>query len=120
MDILDLFNGGANPSKKKISSAVQQSAPIELVTDFLLHVSSGEMKEALQLSERILEFEPNNKMILDYVKTLRQFIDQEMDAADDQSSSEEEESSNESDKNEDSEEENTSDDDEKEGKLSKK
>ncbi len=39
-------------------------------------ITENKMKEALLLTNQILEHEPNNKMILEYKTYLRQFIQQ--------------------------------------------
>ena len=51
-------------------------APIELITQFLISISEGNMVQALQLASEILVYEPNNFMILEYRKSLVVLIQQ--------------------------------------------
>lgn len=47
------------------------------MSQFLLLITENKMRQALELSSEILKYEPNNRMILDYQSTLRDYIDQE-------------------------------------------
>jgi ABC-type Zn2+ transport system substrate-binding protein/surface adhesin len=38
------------------------------------------MKEAMVVSKEILSYEPNNRIVLEYQSTLKQYIDQGLDA----------------------------------------
>lgn len=51
-------------------------APIELMTQFLIFISEGNMVHALELATEILVYEPNNLMIIEYKKSLTVFIRQ--------------------------------------------
>lgn len=51
-------------------------APIELMTQFLIFISEGNMVHALELASEILVYEPNNLMIIEYKKSLVVFIRQ--------------------------------------------
>ena len=51
-------------------------APIELMTQFLIFISEGNMVHALQLASEILIHEPNNLMILEYKESLTVLIRQ--------------------------------------------
>jgi hypothetical protein len=46
---------------------------------FLLKVSGGEIKEAMQLCESILKYEPDNQMIQDYKVSMAEFVRQGLD-----------------------------------------
>ena len=66
---LDLFDGPKSLPKKV--------APVEIMSEFLVLVSENKMEEALEFTDRILEYEPNNKMILDYKKALKALVIQQ-------------------------------------------
>ena len=51
-------------------------APIELMTQFLIFISEGNMVHALELASEILVYEPNNLMVIEYEKSLVVFIRQ--------------------------------------------
>ena len=46
-------------------------APMELMTQFLIFISKGNMVHALELASEILVYEPNNSMIMEYEKSLK-------------------------------------------------
>lgn len=62
--------GGIEESKE------MSVAPIELMTQFLIFISEGNMVHALELASEILVYEPNNLMIIEYKKSLILFIRQ--------------------------------------------
>jgi hypothetical protein len=67
MDLLELLGGrGSNGPKK--------TAPVEMMSEFLIMVSDNRIEEALDFTERILEYEPDNRLILDYKKALQALV----------------------------------------------
>ena len=62
-----------NDTEESLEAVV---APIELITKFLISISEEKMVQALQLASEILEYEPNNLMILEYRKSLVILIQQ--------------------------------------------
>jgi hypothetical protein len=49
-------------------------APVGLLAEFLVLVSSGKMQEALELSNEILKFEPDNPLIKMYQEAMREYV----------------------------------------------
>lgn len=45
-----------------------------IIVQFLLLITEDKLEEAFQMSEQILQFEPNNKLILEYRSALEQSI----------------------------------------------
>lgn len=72
-DLLDLFGDRKDFSKKN----TDKNAPVELMTQFLVLISERKMQEALALTSEILEYEPNNDMIIEYRRSLTIYIEQE-------------------------------------------
>ena len=62
-----------NDTEESLEAVV---APIELITKFLISISEEKMVQALQLASEILEYEPNNLIILEYRKSLVILIQQ--------------------------------------------
>eukprot|EP01033_Poteriospumella_lacustris_P015340 gene15340-10968_t len=84
-DLLGMFSSMNMTSTAKreavISKATKKSVeaktcPVELMSQFLLLITENKMKEALLLTNQILEHEPKNKMVLEYKTYLRQYIQQ--------------------------------------------
>ena len=105
---MDILLGGVDMKAEKISArntkeaatmgeSTAQKASIELMSAFLLKVSGGEIKEALQLCELILKYEPDNQMIQDYkvsmAEYVRQGLDEEESESDDDGEEDDEEGS---------------------------
>mmetsp|Transcript_35237 Transcript_35237/g.77627 ORF Transcript_35237/g.77627 Transcript_35237/m.77627 type:complete len:119 (-) Transcript_35237:126-482(-) len=84
------MNMGRKPSNQE-----EGRAPIELLSEFLLAVQDRKMHVALELAEKLLEFEPENKMIHEYQVNIKKFIDQGLEEEDDEEEEEEEEDSDE-------------------------
>ena len=70
MDLLDLLGGRHDPLQKK-------TAPVEIMSEFLIMVSENRIEEALVFTEQILEYEPDNKLILEYKKALQALVQQQ-------------------------------------------
>ena len=71
-DLLDLFGD----RKKVAEEKSNDQAPVELMTQFLVLISERNMAEALSLTSEILEYEPDNAMILEYKRSLTIYIQQ--------------------------------------------
>lgn len=67
MDLIRFMNqsSGASVNTDEIQSTSYQ-APVELMSQFLIHVGNEEYVEALKLTYEILQYEPKNKMIKEY------------------------------------------------------
>ena len=74
IDVMDLLGGGPKAVLKKKQQASKYSAPIEMMADFLLFISKNQLREALELSDQILAFEPSNKLILEYRAALTECV----------------------------------------------
>lgn len=119
MDLIDLLDGPKRPPKEDPS--LKPTAPIELMSDFLLLITSGKMTAALKVCDEILSFEPSNKMIADYRIALQSYLDQglepeeeeeeEEDGEDDDDGEGEEGESEDDDENDSNEDDNDDDDD---------
>jgi hypothetical protein len=72
MDLLDLLGGRHDPLTRP-----KQTAPVEMMSEFLILVAEGKVEDALHFTDRILEYEPHNKMILDYKKALASLLQQQ-------------------------------------------
>ena len=87
MDILlggvDMKAEKAAARKTKVAAMMNenkaQQAPIELMSEFLLKVSGGEIKEALKLCEVILKYEPGNLMMREYKVSMAEYVRQGLD-----------------------------------------
>lgn len=67
----------AAPPKRKNSPAkhaTHGAAPMELMTQFLVLVSSGKMQEALDIGQQILVFEPDNPLIKMYQEAMIEYL----------------------------------------------
>jgi len=87
---MDLILGGVDvkaEKEKERLEALAKAAPVELMSEFLVCISEQRMSEAYTLCDRILFFEPDNKLILDYKETLREYIKQGLDEAESESES---------------------------------
>ena len=69
MDLLELLGGRNDAVQKK-------TAPVEMMSEFLIMVSENRIEEALEFTGRILEYEPDNRLILDYKKALQSLAQQ--------------------------------------------
>mmetsp|Transcript_34691 Transcript_34691/g.33037 ORF Transcript_34691/g.33037 Transcript_34691/m.33037 type:complete len:116 (-) Transcript_34691:74-421(-) len=85
-DLMDLFGD----REKKVTKENVVTAPVELMSQFLVLISERKMKEALGMTNEILDYEPNNVMILEYRRSLTVYIDQGQDEQEAESSSSEE------------------------------
>ena len=56
-------------------------APVEIMSEFLVLVSENKMEQALEFTDRILEYEPNNKLIQDYKKALKALVIQQREGS---------------------------------------
>lgn len=82
----------AGEKKKLIKHATHGAAPVELMTQFLVLVSTGKMREALDVGQQILVFEPDNPLIKMYHEAMTEYlargiVEDEGDEQDDQDSS---------------------------------
>lgn len=90
---------GAGSGNFDVQAAAEGGkAPIELMSQFLVLVSNRKMKEAGQLCEEILVFEPDNKMIKNYRKSINEFIAQGLDEEEDEDDDTKEEDSSDDEK----------------------
>ena len=69
---------------KSAPSVTGQQAPIELMSEFLLKVSGGEIREARELCEVILKYEPNNAMMRDFKVSMAEYVRQGLDQEDEE------------------------------------
>jgi hypothetical protein len=76
---MDVLLGDVDMEKEKMKVKAQMTAPIELMTDFLVLVTEERIGEALALCDKILEYEPNNKMIKDYKLAMKEYVRQGLD-----------------------------------------
>ena len=101
----------AGGPKRMAKKRIQQSkfhgdAPLEHMTEFLELVTANKIEEALEVSNKILKYEPDNILILMYQESMKELVQQQKEAeeeklkrhkAGDVSSSSEEEDSDSSD-----------------------
>ena len=76
---MDLLLGGVDVKAEIAKEKQDARAPVELMSAFLMHVTNNRMKDAMELGKRILEFEPNNELILEYQSSLKEYIHQGLD-----------------------------------------
>ena len=76
---MDLLLGEVDVKAEIAKEKQDARAPVELMSAFLMHVTNNRMKDAMELGKRILEFEPNNELILEYQSSLKEYIHQGLD-----------------------------------------
>lgn len=64
----------AGRKKKETKHATHGAAPVELMTQFLVLVSTGKMREALDVGQQILVFEPDNPLIKMYHEAMTEYL----------------------------------------------
>jgi len=108
---MPMMRGKAKPPAKAPGKAKKHAsygrAPVGLLAEFLVLVSSGKMQEALELSNEILKFEPDNPLIKMYQEAMREYVQlglQEEGAEDSESDGGEEDGEGKSDGDDDDEE----------------
>ena len=109
LDVKDVDIPLPNQKKELLPKSGDYKAPLSLVMEFLKNITDGDLKHAKKLSTRILEFEPQNKLINEYRKAL-DVIDTD-DDNDDDGDNDNEDNEEEDDSSEESSEENEDDDD---------
>jgi hypothetical protein len=103
-------------------------APVGLLAEFLVLVSSGKMQEALELSNEILKFEPDNPLIKMYQESMREYVQlglhaegaeesEESDGGEEDGDEKTDENDIEEEKDDDDDEDEDDDDEEEEGKT---
>lgn len=65
-----------------------QKAPIRLMTQFLKAVVDENMRDALDMANMILKYEPDNRMVLEYQEVLSKCVSSESEPASDASEDE--------------------------------
>mmetsp|Transcript_14625 Transcript_14625/g.14727 ORF Transcript_14625/g.14727 Transcript_14625/m.14727 type:complete len:115 (-) Transcript_14625:150-494(-) len=65
-------------------------APVEMMSEFLVLVTNGKMTEALALSHRIREIEPENDLIRQYIGVLNEYINEGFEEEDNEENEEDE------------------------------
>tara|TARA_A100001015_G_C14861496_1_gene660575 strand:- start:544 stop:1020 length:477 start_codon:yes stop_codon:yes gene_type:complete len=115
---MDLLLDGVNVEveKAKIISNDKLKAPVQLMSAFLMCVTENKMKDAIALSNKILEFEPENHMIKEYQINLKEYIKQGLDEQEDDES-EDSDKENEEEEDLDEEKEDLEDDDTNDAKV---
>ncbi len=71
---MDILLGISKPSKVLVKD--EQTAPIELMSEFLVLISEQRLEAAFELTKAILQYEPNNSMIKDYQQTIQLYMSQ--------------------------------------------
>jgi len=113
MDLIDLLGGPKRPPKE---AAFLSVAPIELMSEFLLLVTSGRMSEALKACDDILTLEPSNKMILDYRVALQSYVDQGLESEEEEEEEEDDDDDDDDDEGEEEGKDDNNDDDDDDDK----
>ena len=72
------------PKQNKRKHDTHGACPVELMTEFLVLVSSGKMKEALEQCNQILKHEPDNPLIKMYQDTMKEYVQQGLQEEDEE------------------------------------